>query len=102
MHHTRLVAASGVSISDHDDRAPDPAGHTRRVRALAQALGFHAVGIARADVALDEDIRRYDAFVAGGMHGEMSWLAKHREGRMRLDGDAILPGARSVVCLARR
>jgi epoxyqueuosine reductase len=32
----------------------------------------------------------------------MGWLARHREARTRLDGEAILPGARSVVCLARR
>jgi epoxyqueuosine reductase len=69
---------------------------------MASELGFQAVGIARANVALDDDIARYDAFVAAGMQGEMSWLAKHREPRARLDGDAVLPGAQSVVCLARR
>src|SRR5206468_2049218 len=42
------------------------------------------------------------AFIDGGMHGEMAWLAQHRDARERLDGDAILPGAKSVVCLARR
>jgi epoxyqueuosine reductase len=73
-----------------------------RVRAHALHLGFHAVGIARADLALDQDISRYDAFVAAGMHGEMSWLADHRNARARLDGEGILRGAKSVVCLARR
>jgi epoxyqueuosine reductase len=96
------VAAPDVSIPDHADLAADPASLARRVRAEAHRLGFHAVGMARADVALDKDIARYDAFVTAGMHGEMSWLSKHRDARERLDGDAVLRGARSVVCLARR
>ena len=89
----------GVSFSDHDATARHLG---ERVRAEARALGFDAVGIARADVSLDRDIERYEAFVAAGMHGEMAWLADHRRARERLDGDEILRGARSVVCLARR
>lgn len=81
---------------------PGHADETERVRRYAVDLGFHAVGIARADVALDRDIERYDAFVAAGMHGEMEFLARHRDARARLDGHEILPGAKSVVCLARR
>jgi epoxyqueuosine reductase len=102
MHHTRLVAAPDVSIPDHVEAPSDPTHLAWRVRIMAAELGFQAVGIARANVALDDDIARYDAFVAAGMQGEMSWLAKHREPRARLDGDAVLPGAKSVVCLARR
>ena len=102
MHHTRLVAASGVSIPDQVDPASEPGALALRVRAEAFALGFHAVGFARADVAQNEDIARYDAFVADGMYGEMSWLAQHRDARVRLDGESILSGAKSVVCLARR
>jgi epoxyqueuosine reductase len=102
MHHTRPVTASGVSIPDHTAGAADPASLARRVRTEAHRLGFHAVGMARADMALDQDIARYDAFVTAGMHGEMSWLSKHRDARERLDGDAVLRGAKSVVCLARR
>lgn len=70
------------------------------VRQKALELGFSALGIARADVALEEDFARYEAFVEAGMHGEMSWLAEHRDVRRSLDSDAILPGAKSVVCLA--
>jgi epoxyqueuosine reductase len=89
----------GVSFSDHDALARSLG---EKVRVEARALGFDAVGIARADVSLDRDIERYDAFVAAGMHGEMAWLAHHPGVRERLDGDAILRGARSVICLARR
>jgi epoxyqueuosine reductase len=89
----------GVSFSDQD------AGCTalgERVRAKARELGFDAVAVARADVSLERDVARYEEFVAAGMHGEMTWLARHRGARARLDGDAILSGAKSVVCLARR
>jgi epoxyqueuosine reductase len=73
-----------------------------RVRSAARALGFDAVAIARADIPLGRDIERYDAFIAEGMHGEMGYLARNRLARARLDGDGVLRGARSVVCLARR
>jgi epoxyqueuosine reductase len=75
-----------------------------QVRRVARELGFDAVGIARADIKLDRDFAAYAAFVRDGMHGEMKWLRRDdilgvREG---LDGEGILPGAKSVVCLARR
>jgi epoxyqueuosine reductase/LAO/AO transport system ATPase len=75
---------------------------TARVRERARELGFDAVGIARADVPLDRDHAHYRAFVDAGYHGEMGWLAEHGDVRARLDGEGILPGARSVVCVARR
>jgi epoxyqueuosine reductase len=84
-----------VSFPDHDEAAA-------RVRAMAKELGFDAVGIARADVSLDRDIAHYRAFVGAHMHGEMGWLARHGDVRERLDGEGILPGAKSVVCVARR
>jgi epoxyqueuosine reductase len=74
------------------------------VRAEARALGFDAVAIARVGdgEGIDRDFARYEAFVAAGMQGEMGWLAKYAAVRERLDGEGILPGARSVVCVARR
>ncbi|HLK41673.1 MAG TPA: QueG-associated DUF1730 domain-containing protein, partial [Polyangiaceae bacterium] len=72
------------------------------VRAAATALGFDAVGVARADVSLDRDNVMYETFVGAGMHGEMAYLAKNAGVRERLDGEGILPGARSVICVARR
>jgi epoxyqueuosine reductase len=73
-----------------------------RVRARAGALGFDAVAIARVGEGIEADFGRYEAFVAAGMQGEMGWLAKYAEVRRRLDGEGILSGARSVVCVARR
>ena len=47
-----------------------------------------------------EQLRR-NAFERG-FHGEMAYLARHRDARRRVDGPEILEGARSVVCLASR
>ena len=74
---------------------------SRVIAAEAARLGFSAVGIARANVALDEEYARYEAFLDRGYHGEMGWLARTPEARRRVDGEAVLPGAKSVICLAR-
>lgn len=74
---------------------------TTRVRERALALGFDVVGVARADEGLGAEHDRYRAFVAEGMHGTMGYLADHAEVRKRLDTDAILPGAKSVICVGR-
>jgi epoxyqueuosine reductase len=75
-----------------------------QVRQAARELSFDAVAIARAGpgVRLEQDTARWDAFIAAGMHGEMDWLGAHREARLRIDGEEILVGARSIVCVARR
>jgi epoxyqueuosine reductase len=99
------MATVGPSISDSTGDGPvsgSPRALGEQVRRKARSLGFDAVGIARADVSLDADMAHYDAFVAAGMHGEMDWLARYRSARARADGDEILPGARSVICVARR
>jgi epoxyqueuosine reductase len=83
------MAVAGVSFSD-------------QVHAEARALGFEAVGIARASEPLERDFGHYQAFLREGMHGEMGWLARDEGSRERLDGDAILVGAKSVICVARR
>jgi hypothetical protein len=44
------------------DAAPDAA--RERIVAEARRLGFDAVGFARADVPLDADFTRYEAFLA--------------------------------------
>ncbi len=73
-----------------------------QVRAAGRELGFDVVGIARADLSLDRDAAQYEAFVSAGMHGEMDWLARNGAARSRLDGEAVLAGAKSVICVARR
>jgi epoxyqueuosine reductase len=75
---------------------------TARVHAEARRLGFDGVAIARADVSLDRDIERYEAFIGAQMHGEMAWLARNVSVRQRVDTDGILLGAKSVICVSRR
>lgn len=75
---------------------------TSLVRQAAKEYGFDAVGIARADLPLTDDFERYQQFVAGGMHGEMAYLAENAEARRRLDSPMMLEGAKSVICLARK
>ncbi len=77
-------------------------GSQALIEAEARRLGFDAVGFARADLPLDADFARYESFVDRGMFGEMGWLAEARDARRRVDGEAILPGAKTVICLARR
>jgi epoxyqueuosine reductase len=86
----------GVSFGS---QAASPAA---RIAHEAERLGFDVVGIARADVPLDVEHARYEAFVSAGMHGDMSWLADHAETRRALDADSILLGAQSVVCVAKK
>jgi epoxyqueuosine reductase len=50
----------------------------------------------------DQDFARYEAFVDAGMHGSMGYLADHREVRRSVSTEAILHGARSVICVAQR
>ena len=82
--------------------SPPRVSFSDQIRAAARTLAFDAVGFARADVRLEQDAARYDAFIAAGMHGEMGWLADNPELRAAIDGEGILPGARSVICVARR
>ncbi len=72
---------------------PSPAA---LIRDRALALGFDAVGFARA--ALGPEAReRLAAFLAAGSHGEMSWLAERVEQRSR--PRALWPEAVSVIAL---
>lgn len=85
-----------------DDAPRDRAALDRKVRERARALGFDVVGVARADEPLGVEHDRYASFLERGFHGEMGYLESTAEARRRLDGDAILTGAKSVICVGRR
>ena len=72
------------------------------VREIALRLGFDAVGVADAEVALDEDFARYEAFVSAGFHGSMGYLAQNADVRRSVACHGILSGAKSVVCVVQR
>ena len=74
----------------------------RRIRDEARRLGFDAVGIAAADVPLGEAYDRYLGAVNAGYFADLPYLTANAEVRARLDGEGILPGARSVICVAKR
>ncbi|MEO0018064.1 MAG: tRNA epoxyqueuosine(34) reductase QueG, partial [Verrucomicrobiota bacterium] len=66
------------------------------VKALAAALGFDACRIAAAAEANHADAFRQ--WLADGCHGTMAWLERTPE--RRCDPREVLPGCRSVICLA--
>jgi epoxyqueuosine reductase len=70
---------------------------TTRVKANAHELGFHLVGIARAEP-FEEAEARYARWVAEGRHGEMAWFNQERV-RSSTHPDDLLPGARSIISL---
>ncbi len=66
------------------------------VRQLALDAGFSLVGIA----GLGPDPHAnavFDRWLDEGRHGDMGYLARHRA--LRADATALLPGARSAVCV---
>jgi epoxyqueuosine reductase len=70
----------------------------RRIKERALALGFEAVGIA--SVAPLEARQHYEAWLAARRHGEMRYLATRKHRERRADPERLLPGIRSVVCVA--
>ncbi|MDE2580595.1 MAG: tRNA epoxyqueuosine(34) reductase QueG [Rhodospirillales bacterium] len=75
---------------------PAAAGRAAAIRAKARALGFDAVGFARAELG-PEARARLAAFLAAGQHGEMGWLAERSA--ERADPRALWPEAVSVIAL---
>src|SRR5262245_63715624 len=70
--------------------------HREPIRTRALALGFDAIGFAAADVEGEAGARLRD-FVAGGLHGDMGWLASTLE--RRVAPRTLWPEARSVIVL---
>jgi epoxyqueuosine reductase len=65
---------------------------------VARECGFELAGIAPADP--PEDFWRYESWVAQGFAGEMRYLADRRA-EVRRDVRALLPNARSVICVGK-
>lgn len=82
-----------ASTQTHDD----PVQLSARIKERALALGFHKVGIARAE-SLGEERARLEEWLARSMHGEMNWMA--RDPHRRTDPRELFSSARSVIVLA--
>lgn len=74
-----------------------PAPLVERLKEKALEVGFVACGICRPDAAQDLP-QRLAAFLEGGYHGQMSWMAERTH--WRAAPDALWPEARSVIMLA--
>ncbi len=71
---------------------------TATILARANALGFAVAGVCDARPSDHADALR--RWVADGKHGSMTWFAEHLE--TRIDPGRLVPGARSVICVADR
>ncbi len=70
------------------------------IRQLARQRGLYLAGVARtSDLAAAPDLPFYNAWIEQGYHGGLAYLAGERA-FMRADLERLLPGARSVICLA--
>jgi epoxyqueuosine reductase len=87
------MAATNAPTRDPSDAA----AAKMQIRKRALAMGFAAIGFARAEGAAKtrQDLA---AYLAEGRHGDMDWLAATPERRESPDG--LWPAARSVVVLA--
>ena len=84
-----------MRTSTSERRNPSPPEVT--LRQEAERSGFAVLGIARLDDFGEEPGRRLEAFLAGGQHGDMEWMAA-QAGR-RTHPQALWPDARSAVVL---
>ena len=66
------------------------------IRQKAAALGFDACFVTSAD--RPDHAEAFEEWLKKGRHGGMEWLA--RNAAKRVDPQLVLPGARSIVCLA--
>ncbi len=67
---------------------------TEKIKAQALALGFSAVGIAKAE-RLNKEADLLERWLAKGLHGEMRYMEDHFE--KRVNPTALVPNAKSVL-----
>lgn len=75
-----------------------PEARARSLRARAAELGFEAVAIATVEPL--EARAHYEAWLAAGRHGGMSWLASDKHRQRRSDPERVLRSLRAVLCVA--
>lgn len=70
---------------------------TQKIKTKALELGFTKVGIARAEALGDEAVHLLE-WLNRGYHASMAWMTRHAD--KRSDPRVIVPGAKSVICVA--
>jgi epoxyqueuosine reductase len=70
---------------------------SEKIKQKALEMGFHKVGIARAE-RLPDAAAAFGEWLGRGFHGEMAWL--EREPEKRTDPRLIFPEAKSVIVVA--
>jgi epoxyqueuosine reductase len=70
---------------------------TEQIKRKALEIGFHKIGVARAEPLAGEG-ERFREWLGRNYHGEMRWL--EREPEKRVDPELIFPGARSMIVVA--
>jgi epoxyqueuosine reductase len=75
---------------------PEPRSLTGWIKQRSAELGFSACGISRAEF-LAEEKERLQAWLLGGMHGEMRYMERNLD--KRLDPGLLIEGAKSVISL---
>lgn len=71
---------------------------TQRLKTRASELGFNRVGVIGAETSPTLDA--YLAWIGGGMHGEMRYLARDDRVTRRRDLNVIVPGVRTLIIVA--
>ncbi len=70
---------------------------SEKIKQKALELGFTKVGIARAEH-LNEEATHLQEWLSRGYQGSMDWMGRKVE--KRIDPGNIVPGAKSVICVA--
>jgi epoxyqueuosine reductase len=70
---------------------------TEQIKQKAFDIGFHKIGIVRAEPLAQED-KRFREWLERDYHGEMAWL--EREPEKRANPNLIFPDAKSIVVVA--
>jgi epoxyqueuosine reductase len=70
---------------------------SEKIKTRGLEIGFHKVGIARAE-ALEAEGEHLFQWLSSGFHGEMAWMERWKE--KRVDAREVFPGARSIVTVA--
>ena len=71
---------------------------SNKIKAEALCLGFSACGIAKAEPVDNDTATEYRQWLRDGKHASMQYLENNLD--KRLDPTILMPGARSIICLA--